>query len=517
MPKVRPTLLLIMDGWGIAPEGPGNAPFVAKTPNLDRLWANYPHTELIASGRDVGLPKGYMGNSEVGHLNIGAGRIVYQDMTKIDLALENGELAKNPVLNDLFAKVKAAHGRMHFMGLLSDGGVHSHILHLIALCELATSLGLPVRIHCIMDGRDTDPKSGLGYVKQLEDAIKDLPDCKIVDCVGRFYAMDRDNRWERVESAWRLLVEGKAESTHPTACACLEDSYAADVTDEFVKPCLVSSNETPGLKEGDGIFLFNFRADRMRELTRALIDPSFDKFQCEVPRGKLAGIASMTAYEKTFDIPVAFPKDPVHLGLGELVSKMGLHQLRLAETEKYAHVTYFFNGGIEEPFANEKRIMIPSPKEVATYDLKPSMSAREVTETFLKEWASGEHDLVILNLANGDMVGHTGILPAAIEACEVVDECVGKMAEAVLARQGRMIIIADHGNCEVMKTPDGGPHTAHTTNPVPCILVDDSVKPVLKPGRLSDVAPTILGLWGFEVKEPMTGQKLAGDAADRVE
>ena len=516
MAKVRPTLLLIMDGWGIAPQGPGNAPYVAKTPNLDALMAKYPHTELIASGLDVGLPKGYMGNSEVGHLNIGAGRIVYQDMTKIDLAVEHGELPKNQVLNDLFAKVEAAHGRIHFIGLLSDGGVHSHINHLIALCKLATSRGLPVAIHCIMDGRDTDPKSGIGYVQQLEAAIKDLPNCQIVDVVGRFYAMDRDNRWERVEQAWRLIVEGQAESTHETAEACLKDSYSHDVTDEFVKPSLVASDAKPGLHDGDGIFMFNFRADRMREITRALFDASFDKFKPQGAMPKISGIASMTSYDKTFDIPVAFPKDPVEMGLGELASKMGLHQLRLAETEKYAHVTYFFNGGVEEPFANEKRIMIPSPKDVPTYDLKPAMSAREVTATFVQEWSSGEHDLVIVNLANGDMVGHTGILPAAIQACEVVDECVGKMVEAVLARQGRMIIIADHGNCEVMITPEGGPQTAHTTNPVPCILVDDSLKATLKPGRLADVAPTILGLWGLDVKAPMTGEKLAGEAKDQA-
>ena len=507
MAKVRPTFLLILDGWGIAKEGPANAPFVAKTPNLDALVKKYPHTELIASGLDVGLPEGYMGNSEVGHLNIGAGRIVYQDMTKIDLALKNGDFEKNTVLNDLLEKIAKEHGRLHLAGLLSDGGVHSHIRHLFALCRMASDKHVPVRIHCIMDGRDTDPKSGAHYLEELEKEIRDLPDCRIADIVGRFYAMDRDKRWERVDPAWQLMVHGKAESESPDSHTAIEASYANDVTDEFVKPVRISSSEPKGMRDGDGLFLFNFRADRMRELTRAFIDEDFSEFPRECP--KLSGVASMTPYEASFTIPVAFPKEAVSLGLGEVVSNLGMHQLRLAETEKYAHVTYFFNGGVETPFAGEDRILVDSPRDVKTYDLKPAMSAREVTEKFLEAWNRGTYDLVVCNLANGDMVGHTGILPAAIEACEVVDECVGKMVDAVLQRDGRMMIIADHGNCECMQTPDGRPHTAHTTNPVPCILVDEHVKVTLKPGRLADVATTLLNLWDIPASKSMTGEALA--------
>ncbi|MBQ7456450.1 MAG: 2,3-bisphosphoglycerate-independent phosphoglycerate mutase [Desulfovibrio sp.] len=507
MNSVKPTLLLILDGWGIAAPGPGNAPFVAKTPVMDRLFQTYPHTQLTAHGLDVGLPEGYMGNSEVGHLNIGAGRIVYQDMTRIDLALQNGEFFKNPVINDLFAKIKAAHGRLHLAGLLSDGGVHSHINHLIALAKMADKAGIPVRIHCIMDGRDTDPKSGIGYIKTLEEAIAPLSDCRIVDIIGRFYAMDRDKRWERVSRGFALFANGVADSVASTSVAAIEASYAADVTDEFVKPVVIESSEGYGMREGDGLFLFNFRADRMREITRAFIDEHFAEFERTCPN--LAGVASMTPYEASFTIPVAFPKETVTNGLAELVSKAGLKQLHLAETEKYAHVTYFFNGGREKPFANEERIMIDSPRDVKTYDQKPCMSAREVTRQFVASWNANTFDFVVCNLANGDMVGHTGILPAAIEACEVVDECVGKMVEAVLGRGGRMVLIADHGNCETMLTEDGRPHTAHTTNPVPCILIEEHAKNLV-PGRLADVAPTILGLWGMPLGETMTGKNLVG-------
>ncbi|MBQ7617526.1 MAG: 2,3-bisphosphoglycerate-independent phosphoglycerate mutase [Desulfovibrio sp.] len=506
--SVRPTLLLILDGFGLAKKGPGNAPSLAKTPNLDRLFATYPHSELVASGRDVGLPSGYMGNSEVGHLNIGAGRIVYQDMTRIDLAVEDGSFAQNTVINDLLAKIKASGGRLHLAGLLSDGGVHSHIRHLVALCKLAAQKEVPVRIHCIMDGRDTDPKSGVNYLAQLHEEIKSLPACRVVDLVGRFYAMDRDKRWERVEPAWNLLVHGQAEHTFSSSKEAIEASYKEEITDEFVKPVCVCPDDK-GMRDGDGLFLFNFRADRMRELTRAFIDSDFQEFPRVLP--KLCGLASMTAYEASFNLPVAFPKEAVTMGLGEVVSKAGLAQLRLAETEKYAHVTYFFNGGVETPFASEDRILVDSPRDVATYDQKPAMSAREVTDKFVEAWQSKKYALVVCNLANGDMVGHTGILPAAVEACEVLDECVGRMAEVVQKTGGRLLLIADHGNCEQMLTEDGRPHTAHTTNPVPCLLVDDQEKFTLSNGRLSDVATTILGLWGLEKSAPMTGTCLAGE------
>ena len=514
---MTPTLLLILDGWGLAAPGPGNAPALAHTPNLDALMARCASSRLMASGRAVGLPQGYMGNSEVGHLNIGAGRVVYQDMTRIDMAVEDGSFARNPVLADLLAAVQRSGGRLHLAGLLSDGGVHSHIRHLLALCDMAHTAGIPVRIHAIMDGRDTDPHSGIMFVRQLAAHVAPQPQTQIASLLGRFYAMDRDKRWERVKVAWDLFVHGQTgdegvESTDPVAA--LEASYAAGVTDEFVRPVLCPvPDEVPGMADGDALFCFNFRADRMRELVQPFLQADFAGFERgSVPQ--LAGLASMTAYESSFGIPVAFAKEAVSLGLGEVVSRAGLRQLRLAETEKYAHVTYFFNGGVEEPFPGEDRILVPSPRDVATYDLKPGMSAREVTDKFVEAWHTGQYDLVVCNLANGDMVGHTGVLPAAIEACGVVDACVGRMAEAVEARGGRMLIIADHGNCEAMLTPDGQPQTAHTTNPVPCILLEpDGAVRSLAEGRLADVAPTLLGLWGMSPSAPMTGCDLSQGSA----
>jgi len=511
---MTPTLLLIMDGWGIAEPGPGNAPSVAATPNIDALNARCPHSLLAASGRDVGLPSGYMGNSEVGHLNIGAGRVVYQDMTRIDVALEDGSFAANAVLTNLVESVRQSGGRLHLAGLLSDGGVHSHIHHLEALCAMAHKAGVPVRIHCLMDGRDRDPHSGIDFMRALQQNIAGQGQTRVASMVGRFFAMDRDKHWERLKEAWDVIVHG-VPATTLAPLAAIEASYAAGVTDEFIKPlCFAADGDTPGMADGDGLFMFNFRADRMRQFTQAFIQPQFDGFD----RGRvpvLAGVASMTAYESSFNIPVAFPKEAVSMGLGEVVSRKGLRQLRLAETEKYAHVTYFFNGGVEEPFAGEDRILVPSPREVKTYDQKPSMSAQEVTDKFVEAWNSGVYDLVVCNLANGDMVGHTGNLQAAVEACEVVDACVGRMVAAVEARKGRMIIIADHGNCEKMLTPEGQPHTAHTTNPVPCILLEPEGKvTALQNGRLADVATTILGLWGMQPSELMTGRNLAAPRAE---
>lgn len=503
---MTPTLLLILDGWGIAANNTANATYVAKTPNIDSLMNSCPHSRLAASGRSVGLPEGYMGNSEVGHLNIGAGRVVYQDMALIDVAIENGSFFKNPVLGKMFSAIKSSNGTLHLAGLLSDGGVHSHINHLKAICSMADKAGIPVSIHCIMDGRDTDPHSGVNYVKDLQKAISGLSQTRIASVVGRFYAMDRDNRWDRVHKAWELFVHGKGEDpVQADPVKLLEDSYAAEITDEFVKPTLCYGD---GMKDGDGLFLFNFRADRMREITKVAIDPTFEDFdRGYLPRFAL--VASMTPYDAHFDIPVAFPKEAVPMGLGEVVSNLGMKQLRLAETEKYAHVTYFFNGGIEAPFAGEDRVLIPSPREVATYDLKPAMSAREVTDKFVESWMSGNYNLIVCNLANGDMVGHTGKLDSAIEACATVDECVGRMVEAVKSRNGRMLLIADHGNCEQMLTPDGRQHTAHTTNPVPCILLDpDGDKISLENGKLADVAPTLLALWGLEPSTQMNGQNL---------
>ena len=505
---MTPTLLLILDGWGIAEPGPGNAPYIAATPNMDALVARCPHSQLAASGRDVGLPRGYMGNSEVGHLNIGAGRVVYQDMTRIDVALEDGSFAANPVLNGLLESIRKSGGKLHLAGLLSDGGVHSHIHHLEALCGMAHKAGVPVRIHCLMDGRDRDPHSGVDFMRALQKSIEGQPKTSIASMVGRFFAMDRDKHWERLAEAWEVIVHGTPATTLAPVAA-IEASYADGITDEFIKPLCFAAGDAAGMADGDGLFLFNFRADRMRQFTQAFIQPGFDGFD----RGRvpvLTGVASMTAYESSFNIPVAFPKEAVSMGLGEVVSRQGLKQLRLAETEKYAHVTYFFNGGLEEPFAGEDRILVPSPREVKTYDQKPSMSAVEVTDKFVEAWNSGVYDLVVCNLANGDMVGHTGILQAAVNACEVVDACLGRMVAAVEARKGRMIVIADHGNCEKMLTPEGQPHTAHTTNPVPCILLEpDGKVHTLADGRLADVATTILGLWGMQPSELMTGRNLA--------
>lgn len=516
---LTPTLLLILDGWGMAPAGPGNATSVAATPNMDALLASCPHSALAASGRDVGLPHGYIGNSEVGHLNIGAGRVVYQDMTRIDVAMEKGQLASNDVFQHLLAQVRGPHGkkrgRLHLAGLLSDGGVHSHIGHLKALARAAAAGGVDVRIHCFLDGRDTNPHRGVEYLQDLQATLDDINKdaargkARVASLCGRFYAMDRDKRWDRVQEAWNLLAHGKG--VHATdAVQSLRDSYASGITDEFVKPTVVAGpddTDPSQLRDGDGLFLFNFRADRMRELVQALTLSDFDGFE-RGARPQLAGLASMTAYDASFTLPVAFPKEALRQGLGEVLSERGHKQLRLAETEKYAHVTYFFNGGREDTLPGEDRILVPSPRDVPTYDLAPAMSCEEVTDKFVEAWNSGQYTLVVCNLANGDMVGHTGVLPAAVAACEAVDRCVGRMVEAVRATGGRMLIIADHGNCESMITDKGEPQTAHTTNPVPCILVDAQCH-TLKNGKLADVAPTLLALWGLDKPELMDGANMA--------
>ncbi len=518
--SLTPTLLLILDGWGLAPASPSNAPSVANTPHLDSLFRTCPHSELQASGRAVGLPDGYIGNSEVGHLNIGAGSIVYQDMTRIDMAMETGELDTNAVYNDVIQKTQTVGGRLHLAGLVSDGGVHSHCNHLKALTRIAVLAGLRVHIHCFMDGRDTSPQSGLAYVQDLECFLTDLHaspqaqgtgSASIATVCGRFYAMDRDTRWDRVAAAWDMLVHGQGQgTTHASASQAIQASYDVGLTDEFIKPTIIDPLGT--WKNNDGIFFFNFRADRMRELVQALTFADFDGFE----RGaapNLAACASMTAYDSAFTLPVAFPKESLRWGLGELVSSWGYKQLRLAETEKYAHVTYFFNGGREQPFEGEDRILVPSPRHVATYDLAPSMSCHEVTDHCVEALQSAKYALIVCNLANGDMVGHTGVLPAAIEACEAVDACVGRMLEAVRAVHGRMCIIADHGNCEVMRSASGEAQTAHTTNPVPCILVQDEACRALHNGVLADVAPTLIGLWQKEKPASMQGKNLAEPCA----
>ena len=513
---VTPTLLLILDGYGLAPEGPGNAVRMALTPFLDTLFSLPGVTSLQASGRAVGLPAGYMGNSEVGHLNIGAGRVVYQDMTRIDVAMENGSLAQNSVLLSLLDAIRQSGGRLHLAGLLSDGGVHSHIQHCIALARIAAEHGIPVCFDLFTDGRDTSPTSGTGYVQQLQDAIRsieqDIPGASlhIASLCGRYYAMDRDKNWDRVQKAWNLMVHGEGTRTDDPVAA-LSAAYASSVTDEFLAPVLVGSPETSCLRDGDGMFFFNFRADRGREIVSVFHNTDFQGFdRGHMPR--LAGLATMTSYDSSLQVPVAFTKDNLEQTLGEVVSENGLRQLRIAETEKYAHVTYFFSGGRETPFPLEERILVDSPKDVPTYDLKPEMSAATVTARFVEAWKQG-YALGVCNLANPDMVGHTGIPAAVIKALETVDVCAKAMVETVLNAGGRVLVTADHGNAEELLDAQGQPQTAHSCNPVPLVAVEGQPMrsiPLHEGGRLCDIAPTILALWGIAQPEVMDGRSLLG-------
>ncbi len=503
----KPLVLMILDGWGINPNPDHNAVALAKTPNLTRLLSEYPHTRLRCSGMAVGLPEGQMGNSEVGHLNIGAGRVVYQELTRVTKSILDGDFFTNPALLECIARVKASGGRLHLAGLLSDGGVHSHNTHLYALLELARREGLTdVFVHCLLDGRDTPPQSGAGYLAQLEAEIVRIGTGKIATVMGRFYAMDRDNRWERVEQAYNAIVCGAGER-RASAKEAIEQSYAAGVNDEFMLPIIVAEDAT--LKDGDGFIFFNFRSDRAREITRAIALEDFDGFtRCNHP--KLAGYVCLTEYDATFGLPIAFGSTELTNILGGVLAEAGLTQLRIAETEKYAHVTFFFNGGVETPFSGEDRALIPSPKEVATYDQKPEMSAYLVTDELLARLESGVYDVVILNLANCDMVGHTGIEAAAIKAVEAVDACAGKVVAKVQQLGGAVLITADHGNAEQMVDENGEPFTAHTTNPVRLILVDDSRKEAVlrEGGRLADIAPTMLKMLGLAQPLEMSGESL---------
>ncbi len=504
----KPLVLMILDGWGINPDSANNAVALAKTPNLDALIATYPHTQIKTSGMAVGLPEGQMGNSEVGHLNIGAGRVVYQDLTRISKAIADGELCQNRVLLDCMKKTDAAGGRLHLAGLLSDGGVHSHNTHLYGLLDLARKEGLKeVFIHCFMDGRDTPPKSGAGYLAELEAEIKKIGCGTIATVIGRYYAMDRDNRWDRVEKAYRAIVCGDGDKA-ASAAAAVAASYQAELTDEFILPTVIDGVDGT-VKDGDGFICFNFRSDRAREITRALALPDFDGFDRGTPPA-LASYVCLTEYDATFGLPIAFGPESLTNILGELLAKSGRTQLRIAETEKYAHVTFFFNGGIEEPFAGEERALIPSPQEVATYDQKPEMSAYLVTAELLQRLDSDKYDVVILNLANCDMVGHTGKLSAAIQAVEAVDACVGRITANILAKGGTALITADHGNAEQMADDNGGPYTAHTCNPVWLVLVDEARKSahLRDGGRLADIAPTMLDILGLAKPMEMTGVSL---------
>jgi len=506
----RPVALVILDGWGINESPQDNAVRLAGTPRLDALFRDYPSTRLGASGLDVGLPEGQMGNSEVGHLNIGAGRVVYQDLTRISKSIADGDFFANATLVGALDRLQETGGKLHLMGLLSDGGVHSHNTHLYALVELARRRQIAdVCIHAFLDGRDTPPKSGGGYLTELEERLAALKCGRVATVMGRFYAMDRDNRWERVERAYRAMTAGEGVAASSSADA-IHDAYAAGQTDEFVEPRIVRRQGVGSgmVEDGDAVVFFNFRSDRAREITRAFTDPGFSGFA----RGaapKLAAYVCMSEYDETLALPVAFPpQSHAHL-LGEVVSAAGRTQLRIAETEKYAHVTFFFNGGSEVPSAGEERVLIPSPKDVTTYDQKPAMSAPAVTDEVVGRVASGAYDLIVLNFANPDMVGHTGVSPAAVAAMETVDACVGRVVDAVLAAQGCLLITADHGNCEQMVDANGQPHTAHTSNPVPLLLVDPTRREVkLRPGILADLAPTILELMGLPKPAEMTGRSL---------
>lgn len=521
--RPRPVALVILDGWGLAPDINGNAVRRARTPNMDRWFRSYPHTELGCSGETVGLAEGQMGNSNVGHLNLGAGRVVYQDLQRINRAIAGGEFFRNPVLLDAVRHAARPGASLHLMGLLSPGGVHSHQNHLFALLDLAARCQVTdVAVHAFLDGRDVPPQSALPYVADLGAAIDRAGVGRVATVSGRYYAMDRDRRWDRTAKAYLAMVSGEGRTAR-SAAEAVEQAYALGETDEFVQPTVIVTG--PGdrpqalVKNGDSIIFFNFRPDRARQLTRAFISPSFDGFTR--PGGRLdLHFVTMTSYDATFPVPVAFPPEEVTNTLGEVVSKAGLRQLRIAETEKYAHVTYFFSGGREEPFPGEDRVLIPSPK-VATYDRKPEMSAPEVAAEAVKRIRSGDYDLIVLNFANADMVGHTGDFDAAVRAVEAVDRAAGQVVGAVLEQGGVAMVLSDHGNAEQMIDLDTGqPHTAHTTSPVPFVLVGragalpeaDRTRPApeLPPGILADVAPTVLDIMGLEKPPEMTGVSLLG-------
>ncbi len=498
----KPLVLMILDGFGIAPDE-GNAIVAANTPNLDRILKENPVTKIGASGLDVGLPDGQMGNSEVGHTNIGAGRIVYQELTRITKSAEEGDMAKNPALLHAMQSAKDNGKALHFMGLLSDGGVHSHNTHLYALLKMAKNMGLEkVFVHCFLDGRDVPPSSGKDYVKELVEKLDEIGVGKAATVMGRYYAMDRDNRWERVEKAYAAMVYGEGNQAECPICA-VRKSYDEGVTDEFVVPTVCKGAEP--VQAGDSIIFYNFRPDRAREITRTFVDPDFSGF--ERKNGFFpVNYVCMTQYDATMpNVDVAYKPESLENTFGEYLSKNDLTQLRIAETEKYAHVTFFFNGGVEQVFPGEDRCLINSPK-VATYDLQPEMSAYEVTEEAVKRILSGSYDVIILNFANCDMVGHTGVYEAACKAVSTVDECVGKVVEATSKMGGVSLITADHGNAERMVDTDGSPFTAHTTNLVPFCIVGANV--TLRDGRLCDIAPTMLDLMGLEKPVEMDGQTL---------
>jgi 2,3-bisphosphoglycerate-independent phosphoglycerate mutase len=502
----RPVMLLILDGFGWREETADNAVALANTPNFDRLWAESPHAFLRTSGDDVGLPDGQMGNSEVGHLNIGAGRVVRQELARIGAAMRDGSLARMPALEKLIAAARHSGGVCHLVGLVSDGGVHSHQDHAVALAGIVAGAGVPVAVHVFTDGRDTGPRTGAGFVAGFEAALPE--GARIATVSGRYYAMDRDNRWERVGRAWRALALGQADDRFASAADAISAAYAQDVTDEFLNPAVIGPYQ--GMRDGDVLLCFNFRADRVREILAALIDDQFTGFE-RADRIRFAAVAGMTQYSEDLAgrMDALFPPVTLDRILGQVVADAGRRQLRMAETEKYPHVTYFLNGGEETPYEGEDRIMVPSPK-VATYDLQPEMSAPELTDRAVGAIDGGTYDLIVMNYANPDMVGHTGSLAAAIRAVETVDTGLGRIEAAIRSAGGALLVTADHGNCEMMRDPEtGGPHTAHTTNKVPVFLAGSGER-AIHDGRLADLAPTLLTLMGLGVPEQMTGKPLLG-------
>ncbi|WP_292374291.1 MULTISPECIES: 2,3-bisphosphoglycerate-independent phosphoglycerate mutase [unclassified Methanosarcina] len=506
----RPLMLIILDGWGYMKAKEGNAILAARTPNLDRLEKEYPWCFLEASGEAVGLPKGMMGNSEVGHLTIGAGRVIYQDLTRINISIRNGDFFKNPVFLNAISNVKANDSSLHLIGLASYGGIHSYMPHLYALIKLAQENELKnVYVHAFLDGRDEPPKAAIGDIKELDAFCKEHENAKIATVSGRYYAMDRDKRWDRTKLAYDALTRGVAPYTAPNAEIAISNAYTRGETDEFVKPTVITNPEekpVATIQDKDSVIFFNFRPDRARQLTWAFVKEDFDGFVRE--KRPEVYFVCMTQYDETLDVPVAFPPIKLVNVLGEVLSKHGLIQLRIAETEKYAHVTYFLNGGEEKRYKGEDRCLIPSPK-IATYDLKPEMSAYEITDEVIRRIQSGKYDVIILNFANMDMVGHTGIFEAAVKAVEAVDNCIGRIVEALKEIGGVALITADHGNAEKMIDPKTGePHTAHTSNPVKCIYFGNAEVKALRNGKLCDVAPTILELLRLPKPQEMTGKSL---------
>jgi 2,3-bisphosphoglycerate-independent phosphoglycerate mutase len=493
--------LVVLDGWGLAPAGPGNAVSQAATPVFDELWSRFPHSTLSASGRDVGLPEGQMGNSEVGHLNLGAGAVVEQDLTRIDDAVANGSFFDNPALKAACAAARSSpRGRLHLMGLVSDGGVHSGWEHIEACIELAAREGVAdLVVHAFTDGRDTLPTAGAGYIAELERWLKHAG--RVGTVVGRYYAMDRDRRWDRVKDAYDAIVHAQGERAS-TADEAVAASYERGQTDEFIRPTVIGDYD--GMADGDAAIHFNFRPDRARELVRALGEPDFDEF----PRGVAPPIrlTTLTEYQKGWEYPVAFPPHAPEVTLAQVIADAGAHQLHVAETEKYAHVTYFFNGGREVEWEGEERCLVPSVRDVPTYDEKPEMSARAAADAFSERWSDDDYRFGIINFANPDMVGHTGDIPAAVTAIETVDGCLGEVIAAVHGSGGACIVTADHGNADNMLEPDGSPNTAHSTNPVPFVVTVEGV--TVADGRLADVAPTVLALLGIDKPAAMTGRSL---------